>query len=66
MVPHDCFADEVAIDFPNVGRLVQRMRATFFAENPGSDVEYAADVLRSEEPRSAPASRFDRQPPGRH
>ena len=49
MVPHDCFADEVAIDFPSVGRLVQRMRATFFAENPGGDLEYHADVLQREE-----------------
>ncbi|MGB7220325.1 MAG: hypothetical protein WBD07_16115 [Vicinamibacterales bacterium] len=52
MVPQDCFADEVAIDFPSVGRLVQRMRATFFAENPGGDVEYHANMLRSEEPLS--------------
>ena len=51
MIPHDCFADEVAIDFPSVGRLVQRMRATFFAENPGRDVEYAADVFSAEERR---------------
>jgi len=49
VVPHDYFADEVAIDFPSVRRLVRRMRATFFAENPGSDVEYHADVLRREE-----------------
>jgi len=51
-VSHDCFADEVAIDFPNVGRLVRRMRAAFFAENPGGDLEYHVDVWLSEEPLS--------------
>jgi len=49
-MPHDCFADEVAIDFPSVGRLVRRMRATFFAENPGRDIEYHANILPLEEP----------------
>jgi hypothetical protein len=27
--PRDCFADEVAIDFPSLGRLVERMRESF-------------------------------------
>ena len=28
----DCFADEIAIDFPSVGHLVARVRASFLAE----------------------------------
>jgi hypothetical protein len=46
---HDCFADEVAIDFPHVGRVVARMRAAFLGErrsagDPGDD----AGVVRAE------------------
>jgi len=26
---HECFADEIAIDFPSVGRVVDRMRDAF-------------------------------------
>ena len=26
---HECFADEIAIDFPSVGRVVERMRDAF-------------------------------------
>ena len=29
---HECFADEIAIDFPSVGRVVDRMRDGFFGE----------------------------------
>jgi len=29
---HECFADEIAIDFPSVGRVVERMRARFLGE----------------------------------
>jgi len=39
---HECFADEIAIDFPSVGRVVERMRDAFLGE--GKD----ADVLRAE------------------
>jgi hypothetical protein len=34
----DCFADEIAIDFPSVDLAVERMRNAFFGERPGSDV----------------------------
>jgi hypothetical protein len=57
VIPHDCFADEVAIDFPSVRRLVERMRTAFFAENPDGDVAEDAVVL----PFEAPSSR--RRPP---
>jgi len=29
---HECFADEIAIDFPSVGRVVERMRDRFLGE----------------------------------
>jgi hypothetical protein len=31
-VPHECFADEIAIDFPAVGHVVDRMRDAFLGE----------------------------------
>ena len=48
---HDCFADEVAIDFPHVGRVVARMRAAFLGEwrsagDPGEDV--IVDIVRAQ------------------
>jgi hypothetical protein len=39
---HECFADEIAIDFPSVGRVVERMRDRFLGERVD------ADVLRAE------------------
>ncbi len=30
---HECFADEIAIDFPAVGRVVERMRDRFLGES---------------------------------
>lgn len=32
-VPHDCFNDEIAIDFPSVNRLVDRLRDAFLGED---------------------------------
>jgi hypothetical protein len=43
VVPHSCFADEIAIDFPAVGRVVDGMRDAFLGESERSDV-VAADV----------------------
>jgi len=37
-VPHRCFADEIAIDFPAVGRVVDGMRDAFLGEGPENDV----------------------------
>ena len=42
-VPHSCFADEIAIDFPAVGRVVDGIRDAFLGETEGPDV-LAADV----------------------
>jgi hypothetical protein len=39
---HECFADEIAIDFPSVGNVVDRMRTAFLGEH------LDADVLRAE------------------
>jgi hypothetical protein len=38
---HECFADEIAIDFPSVGRVVERMRDAFLGEGE-------PDLLRAE------------------
>jgi hypothetical protein len=46
---HDCFADEIAIDFPSVRPAVERMRDAFLGERE-TDVVYA-DVSLS--PREA-------------
>ena len=34
----DCFADEIAIDFPSVGQAVERMRDAFLGERRGDGV----------------------------
>jgi hypothetical protein len=39
---HECFADEIAIDFPSVGNVVDRMRDAFFGERVD------AGILRTE------------------
>jgi hypothetical protein len=37
-MPYECFSDEVAIDFPAVRRVVERMRVSFHGERSGDDV----------------------------
>jgi hypothetical protein len=44
---HECFADEIAIDFPSVGRVVERMRDAFLGEAVDADV-LRADVSLSQ------------------
>ena len=44
-MPHECFGDEIAIDFPSMGRAVERMRDAFLGERPGGD---DGDVLHAE------------------
>jgi RecJ-like exonuclease len=46
-LPHECFADEVAIDFPSVGNVVDRMRDAFLGEGVEADV-VRADVSLSQ------------------
>jgi len=40
---HECFADEIAIDFPSVGNVVDRMRTAFLGERVDANV-LRADV----------------------
>ncbi len=43
-VPHECFADEIAIDFPSVGPVVDRIRDAFLGER--DDMEVVTAELR--------------------
>lgn len=45
-MPYECFADEIAIDFPSVGHVVERMRDAFLGEDVDADV-VCAEVLLS-------------------
>ena len=46
---HECFADEIAIDFPSAGRVVERMRDRFLGERPDADLLSAeVSVSKSE------------------
>jgi hypothetical protein len=38
IVSQNCFADEIAIDFPSAGRVVERMRDAFLGEASRADV----------------------------
>jgi hypothetical protein len=38
LMSHECFADEIAIDFPSVGRVVERMRDAFLGERVDGDL----------------------------
>jgi hypothetical protein len=44
---HECFADEIAIDFPSVGRVVERMRDAFLGQPVDADL-LRADVSLSQ------------------
>src|SRR3954470_7984591 len=44
---HECFADEIAIDFPSVGNVVDRMRTAFLGEHADANV-LRADVSLSQ------------------
>ena len=44
---HECFADEIAIDFPSVGNVVDRMRTAFLGEHVETGV-LRADVSLSQ------------------
>jgi hypothetical protein len=44
-MPHECFADEIAIDFPSLAPAVERMRESFLGERTGADLD---DVVRLE------------------
>ena len=48
-MPHECFADEIAIDFPSVDHVVDRMRDAFLGERADADVVSAEVSLSKEE-----------------
>src|SRR5437867_10763346 len=48
---YECFDDEIAIDFPSVGRVVDRMRDAFLGERPDADVVSAEVSLSEQEAR---------------
>src|SRR5262245_27484803 len=50
-MPHECFADEIAIDFPSVGRVVERMRERFLGERADDGVVAAEVSLSKAEAR---------------
>jgi hypothetical protein len=52
-MPSDCFADEIAIDFPSVDSAVERIRAAFLGVS-------ADDVVRAELPVTAREARGGR------
>jgi hypothetical protein len=49
--PSDCFADEIAIDFPSAGQFVERARGAF-PDEAGGDVTLTTDVWLSRRDRS--------------
>ena len=48
-MPHECFADEIAIDFPSVGHVIDRMRDAFLGERAEGYVVSAEVPLSKEE-----------------
>jgi hypothetical protein len=46
---HECFADEIAIDFPSVGNVVDRMRDAFLGEHGDPEVLRAEVSLSQRE-----------------
>jgi|SRR5579862_3635942 len=50
-MPHECFSDEIAIDFPSVRRVVDRIRDRFLGEADGDPGLVRAEVSLS--PREA-------------
>ena len=46
---HECFADEIAIDFPSVGHVIDRMRDAFLGERADADVVSTELLLSREE-----------------
>jgi DnaJ-class molecular chaperone len=46
---HECFADEIAIDFPSVGHVVERMRDAFLGEAEDRELVCAEVALSPRE-----------------
>ena len=58
-MPSECFADEIAIDFPSVGGAVERMRHAFLGEPEGDDVLTAEVCLSTREASGGLTVPFD-------
>ena len=48
-ITHECFEDEIAIDFPSVGNVIDRMRDAFLGERVDGDVLRAEVSLSQRE-----------------
>ena len=48
---HECFADEIAIDFPSVGRVVERIRDAFLGQEADGGLVRAEVSLSPREAR---------------
>ena len=46
---YDCFADEIAVDFPSVGTVVERMRDSLLGGHDEDDVLHAEVLVSSRE-----------------
>lgn len=44
--PHDCFTDEIAIDFPSIHRVVERLRDAFLGDDGSEDTDTLTRELR--------------------
>lgn len=61
---HECFADEIAIDFPSVGTVVDRMRDAFLGERADADVLRAEVLLSAREADGGLVVPIELQVPG--
>ncbi len=57
--PHDCFADEIAIDFPSVGDVVDRMRDAFFGDDADGELLVSDLALSPDEAARGVMRPFD-------
>ena len=48
-MPNECFSDEIAIDFPSVGRVVERIRNAFLGEQDDDEILTVEVCLSSRE-----------------
>jgi predicted RNA-binding Zn-ribbon protein involved in translation (DUF1610 family) len=48
-MPYECFADEIAIDFPSVGKVVDRIRDAFLGEHDADEVMMTEVCVSSRE-----------------
>jgi hypothetical protein len=59
LMPSECFADEIDIDFPSVGHAVERMRHAFLGEPDGQEILQREISLSSREAAGGLSVPFD-------